>query len=166
MGDKELAVKLEDELKYEKAETVDPKFIKNFLENNPFKQQEVPEEEVQPRLKFPYRCSITVEKDNKGALAFDTVIDDGALLIEHVAFFADGSLVDGTSSEAEWKRRSIYNGPTYDTLDDDIQRLFDAYLQERGITASVALFIPSYAEYKEQQEYIKWIERLRNFLDG
>jgi complement component 1 Q subcomponent-binding protein len=32
-----------------------------------------------------------------------------------------------------------------------VQEEFEKFLQERGINESLALFIPEYAEYKEQQ---------------
>lgn len=39
----------------------------------------------------------------------------------------------------------------FDTLDVGVQEEFEKFLQERGINESLALFIPEYAEYKEQQ---------------
>lgn len=38
----------------------------------------------------------------------------------------------------------------FDTLDVSVQEEFEKYLQERGVDERVALFIPEYAEYKEQ----------------
>jgi complement component 1 Q subcomponent-binding protein len=35
-----------------------------------------------------------------------------------------------------------------------VQEEFEKYLQERGINESLAIFIPEYAEYKEQKVYI------------
>ncbi|CAG8596830.1 8908_t:CDS:2 [Paraglomus occultum] len=214
-ADQDLASKLSEELKFEKAENFDTAFIKNFTENNSFKIEDKPDsntvtltrtfgnerirvtfditnpdfegdpddyaekpenDEEEPQqssdeaairfIKLPYRCSVTIEKDNKGVLAFDLVLEEGTAILEHVAYFADASLIDGTSSESEWKRRSLYSGPTYETLDDDIQRLFEEYLKERGINESLAIFVPTYAEYKEQQEYVKWMENVHKFITG
>lgn len=38
----------------------------------------------------------------------------------------------------------------FDTLDVAVQEEFEKYLQERGVNEHVALFIPEYAEHKEQ----------------
>lgn len=38
----------------------------------------------------------------------------------------------------------------FDTLDVAVQEEFEKYLQERGVNEHVALFIPEYAELKEQ----------------
>lgn len=39
----------------------------------------------------------------------------------------------------------------FDHLDVNVQEAFEAYLDERGIGASLAAFIPDFAEWKEQQ---------------
>lgn len=39
----------------------------------------------------------------------------------------------------------------FDTLDVAVQEEFERFLQERGINESLAMFIPEYAEYKEQK---------------
>jgi hypothetical protein len=39
----------------------------------------------------------------------------------------------------------------FDTLDVTVQEEFEKYLQERGINESLAIFIPEYAEHKEQK---------------
>lgn len=39
----------------------------------------------------------------------------------------------------------------FDTLDVGVQEEFEKFLQERGVNESLALFIPEYAESKEQK---------------
>lgn len=39
----------------------------------------------------------------------------------------------------------------FDNLDENVQAEFEAYLEERGINSSLALFIPDICEYKEQK---------------
>lgn len=39
----------------------------------------------------------------------------------------------------------------FDTLDVSLQDEFDKFLQERGISQTLAYFVPEYAEYKEQK---------------
>jgi complement component 1 Q subcomponent-binding protein, mitochondrial len=41
----------------------------------------------------------------------------------------------------------------------------ERYLEERGINTALAVFIPDYAELKEQKEYISWLKNLKSFVD-
>lgn len=54
----------------------------------------------------------------------------------------------------------------FDHLDEGLQTDFEAFLEERGIDSSLALFIPDLAEYKEQKEYIKWLEGVQKFVEA
>ncbi|RCH81031.1 hypothetical protein CU097_000071, partial [Rhizopus azygosporus] len=38
------------------------------------------------------------------------------------------------------------------------------YLEERGINSALANFLPDYIEYKEQKEYIQWLDNMKNTL--
>ncbi|KAF0359430.1 mitochondrial glyco protein [Gigaspora margarita] len=221
---KELAIKLAEELKYEKeneSDSSEPSFIKDFLSENPFKiedklgsnevaltrafgnekirllfdintseqqaepislsgdeeeddneiddaSQEEDEDEIDDESaeqSLPIRCSITIEKPGKGALGFESIIADGVFLINYVSYYQDAKLAGDWTAEADWKRRGFYPGPSFETLDNDVQVLFEKYLEERGINTAVALFISNYAEYKEQKEYMKWLENVRKFVD-
>ena len=51
----------------------------------------------------------------------------------------------------------LYGGPTFDELDSELQDSFHEYLAESGVDDTVASFIALYADYKEQQEYTKWL---------
>lgn len=39
----------------------------------------------------------------------------------------------------------------YDRLEPELQDKFDDFLRERGVDEELALFIPEYAEWKEQR---------------
>ena len=55
-------------------------------------------------------------------------------------------------------------GPPFNNLDEDLQILLEKYLEERGINTRLALFIPDYIDHKEQKEYIKWLNNVKNFV--
>jgi len=76
---------------------------------------------------------------------------DGQFVIESIAFYEDTKTGTELSAEADWKRRGLYLGPTFSSLDEGLQDEFEKYLQERGIVEAVASFIPEYSAYKEQQ---------------
>lgn len=72
-------------------------------------------------------------------------------MVDAISFVKDAKVGTELTVEADWKRRALYLGPQFDTLDISVQEEFQRYLQERGINESLALFIPEYAEYKEQK---------------
>ncbi|CAI2185373.1 14561_t:CDS:2 [Funneliformis geosporum] len=215
--DKELAVKLEEELKYEKGiePQKEPEFLKNFLSKNPFKiedksginevaltrtfgnekirllfdintsdqqteplsfpgdedeensqSEEETDDEDEDEQSLPVRCSISIEKAGKGALAIESIIADGVFLINYVSYYRDANVANDWTAEADWKRRGFYPGPQFETLDNDVQVLFEKYLEERGINTAVAVFIPNYVEYKEQKEYLTWLEKVKKFIES
>jgi len=121
------------------------------------------EEDVAP-VSFPVRASVTIEKDGKGAVTIDTVAQDGAIVIESVLYYKDGKLATEQSAEADWQRRGLYIGPQFSELDEGVQALFERYLEERGINTALANFLPDYVEYKEQKEYLQWLQNVKSFV--
>ncbi|KAE9404667.1 mitochondrial glyco protein [Gymnopus androsaceus JB14] len=116
---------------------------------------------------YPIRASLSITKSNSpAALAIDMMCQEGQFVLENIAYYQDGNLVNHSTAEADWKRRGIYMGPQFDTLDVSLQDEFDKFLQERGVNESLALFIPEFAEFKEQAEYVKWLEGVKGFVDA
>lgn len=115
---------------------------------------------------FPARVNITIEKPGSGALLIQTTAQDGVFEIHEVSHFAKADLADAETAEKDWLRQSLYSGPAYDNLDEELQTLFDRYLEERGIDADLANFIPDYITVKEQKEYVRWLENVKNFISA
>lgn len=113
------------------------------------------EEDAQPS--FPARVQVTVTREGKGALAIECVAQDGEITIDNVYYFPTAELAEAKTAEKDWARRSLYTGPPFGQLDEDLQVLLERYLDERGINTSMALFIPDYIDMKEQKEYIRWL---------
>jgi len=114
----------------------------------------------------PVRCSITISKgSDQGALSIDALAQDGAMVVDNVSFYKDARLATELTSDADWKRRGLYIGPQFDHLDSNVQEEFERFLDERGIGGDLALFVPAYAEYKEQKEYVKWLQSVKSFID-
>ncbi|KAJ8081816.1 Mitochondrial acidic protein mam33 [Marasmius tenuissimus] len=115
---------------------------------------------------YPIRVSLTVTKPSApGSLSVDMLVQDGSFVTDNITFYRDSKIGTELSAEADWKRRGIYLGPQFDTLDVGLQEEFDKWLQERGINESIALFIPEYAEWKEQAEYVRWLEGVKGFIE-
>jgi complement component 1 Q subcomponent-binding protein len=106
---------------------------------------------------FPAHANIRIERPGKGALAIEATAQDGDFLIEDLWYFPSGDLADPATAEKDWQRRTLYTGPPFSNLDEDLQILLEKYLEERGINTRMALFIPDYIDHKEQKEYIRWL---------
>jgi complement component 1 Q subcomponent-binding protein len=86
-----------------------------------------------------------------GAMSIDAVCQEGTFVVENVSFYKDSKLATELTAEADWKRRGLYIGPQFETLDLGLQEEFEKFLEERGINDSLALFVPEYAQHKEQK---------------
>ena len=97
-------------------------------------------------------CCLTITQDNaKGSLNIDTMCQEGAFLVDNISFYPDAKLGTELTAEADWKRRGLYIGPQFDTLDVSVQEEFEKWLNERGVNENLAMFIPEYMEHKEQK---------------
>ncbi|CEP07719.1 hypothetical protein [Parasitella parasitica] len=138
--------------------------------NNATSDEFLPEDDMvdveneEDAVSFPVRASVTIEKDGQGAVTIDTVAQDGEIAVESVMYYKDGKLADEQSAEADWQRRGLYIGPQFAELDEGLQNLFERYLEERGINAALANFLPEYIEFKEQKEYTQWLQNMKNFV--
>jgi complement component 1 Q subcomponent-binding protein, mitochondrial len=136
-----------------------------------FEAEEGVEGEEPPAEVYPIRCSFSITKvcdmwsfvqrsvlmrcpfqaSGPGALNIDALCQEGSFLVDNVSFYPDASLGTDLTAEADWKRRGVYIGPQFDTLDVGVQEEFEKFLAERGIDERLALFIPEFSEYKEQK---------------
>ncbi|KAI5819504.1 mitochondrial glycoprotein [Pyronema omphalodes] len=115
---------------------------------------------------FPVRVNITIEKSNKGALQVEAMAQDGMIVVENVFYHKNAALATSQTVEADWERRGVYGGPPFGNLDEDLQVLFERYLDERGINTSLALVIPDYIDFKEQKEYLSWLQNVKGFVSA
>ena len=106
---------------------------------------------------FPAHLSITIERPNKGALQLEAVAQDGLIAIDSVYFYKDAKYLDPATPEQETQASNLYTGPPFANLDEDVQVLFEKFLDERGINTTMALWVPEYIDYKEQKEYLNWL---------
>jgi complement component 1 Q subcomponent-binding protein len=89
---------------------------------------------------------------------------DGMIVVENVFYHKNAALATSQTVEADWERRGMYGGPPFGNLDEDLQVLFERYLDERGINTSLALVIPDYIDFKEQKEYLSWLQNVKGFV--
>jgi complement component 1 Q subcomponent-binding protein len=115
---------------------------------------------------FPARINVVIEKAGKGALAVETVAQDGMIVIENVYYYPDASLATAKTAEKAHERQDMYVGPPFGNLDVDLQVMFERYLDERGINTALALFVPDYIDMKEQKEYLGWLQNVKSFVEA
>ncbi len=115
----------------------------------------------------PCRLNIVVEKPAQGgALHIEATAQDGSILVENMYYYADAALAHGATAELSHKAENAYPGPPFGSLDEDLQVLMERYLEERGITQTLAVFVPDYIDMKEQREYLAWLNNVKAFVDA
>ncbi|KAL1746017.1 mitochondrial glycoprotein [Schizophyllum fasciatum] len=125
------------------------------------------EEEPTSPHSYPIRVAMNLTKQGApGTLSVDMVCQDGHFVVDNIAFYRDTKVGSELTAEADWARRALYIGPQFDSLDIGLQEEFEKFLQERGVNEALALFIPEYAEYKEQKEYVRWLKDVKTFVDA
>ncbi|KAL5337345.1 mitochondrial glycoprotein [Aspergillus crustosus] len=159
---------LNDELDFQGHQPVNQGNGKNFAQHPEDSiapaDRELGDEDLEPS--FPARVNVTIEKPGNGALLIQTIAQDGLFQIEEVSFFSKPDLAHAVTAEKDWARQSLYAGPPFENLDEDLQTYLERYLEERGINAELANMIPDYIQVKEQKEYVRWLENVRNFVSA
>jgi complement component 1 Q subcomponent-binding protein len=112
------------------------------------------------------RLNIVIEKPNKGALNVEAVAQDGTVVVENVFYYNDPKIALNADPEAVHKGVNAYSGPMFGSLDEDLQILLERYLEERGINSALAVFVTDFIDYKEQKEYLNWLNNVKAFVDA
>ncbi|KAH7689370.1 Mitochondrial glycoprotein [Dioscorea alata] len=68
---------------------------------------------------------------------------------------------DDSSSE----EGNAYEGPEFSDLDENLQKAFYKYLEERGISPSLREFLHEYMTQKEDREYLNWLKNMKSFIE-
>jgi complement component 1 Q subcomponent-binding protein len=143
------------------------KLFKNVNNQNGTK---VPEDNIAPvdgaelidsgvAKSYPVPMNIIIEKESmEGALAFGVAADDGDIRISRISHYSKKEWTSANMTEQRYAHEASYTGPAYGNLDEDIQRLVEDYLRERGINTALAQWVPEYIDFKEQREYMKWLD--------
>ena len=68
------------------------------------------------------------------------------------------------SEEAMAMTMENYDGPNFEELDQNFQEAIFSYLDERGINDEFADTVRQFCDVKEQGEYVRFLEKLNNFV--
>lgn len=157
---------LGDEMDFEQHQAVNQRNASGAVAQHPEDSVAPADREVDEMMNqaaFPARVNVTIEKANVGALLVQTIAQEGYFQIEEVSYFNKPELAIAQTAESDWARQSLYGGPPFENLDEDLQAYFERYLDERGINAELANMVPDYISLKEQREYIRWLEGMFTF---
>ncbi|EAS34509.1 regulatory protein suaprga1 [Coccidioides immitis RS] len=122
-------------------------------------------DEEAPEPGYPVHANVTIEKPGKGCMYAECLVEDGVTQILELQYFEKADIANAQSADKQWARGNIYAGPPFGNLDEDLQILVERYLEERGIDAALASFIPDYIDFKEQREYVRWLGNLKKFVE-
>lgn len=73
--------------------------------------------------------------------------------IEHVYFWEDKDT-----------KESIYDGPNFLQLDDEVQSQFERFIKVRGVNKELTGYLFALLSDKEQREYMRWLQKVEGFL--
>eukprot|EP00252_Welwitschia_mirabilis_P010043 TRINITY_DN23091_c0_g1_i1.p1 TRINITY_DN23091_c0_g1~~TRINITY_DN23091_c0_g1_i1.p1 ORF type:complete len:266 (-),score=47.85 TRINITY_DN23091_c0_g1_i1:254-1051(-) len=66
--------------------------------------------------------------------------------------------------KSEIPEDSAYEGPDFHDLDDELQKSLHEYLQTRGINANMVNYMFKYMNHKDNKEYLRWLNNIKNFI--
>lgn len=115
---------------------------------------------------FPLNLNITIDKGGVGATNIIAEAQDGIVTLEYVHYLPRASLIDPTTTEEQRQAQTVYRGPPFSHLDTDLQAMYENYVRERGVNEQLAWFLTRYVDYKEQREYVLWLENMKKFVDA
>lgn len=142
--------------------------INQIVNINPEAAVEEEAVELDEEIESNYiNLNIVLEKTaDESAVAFDVLLgpEEGSLIIENVTSYEKAADALNESAESNHKRELNYNGPEFSNLDESLQTSFEALLEKRGVSVEMHHFIFNYGIYKENLEYISWLEKLNKYF--
>jgi predicted house-cleaning noncanonical NTP pyrophosphatase (MazG superfamily) len=135
-------------------------------ENAAEEDQESPTEDEalgEPPGRLRFTVTATPIKTGK-TLIFQCTSEVGTARIDAVSVGggADEDIDKMHTEDAEYNE---YVGPAFDELDEKLKEEFRRFLEiDVGIDSDMATFMNAYADYKEQQEYVKFLDECQKVL--
>lgn len=112
------------------------------------------DEEISPPLHFV----VHVSRAGK-TMKLVCVSEDAQAIVEGV------TIVPSEDSSATTDEDELYRGPILEDLPEDVRVEFDTYVKEEcGVDEDVATFVAMYADYREQAEYVRWLQEVKKIV--
>lgn len=165
---------LDDDANREDDEDNDEEANENEEEDGEEDDEAIDDEDVEE-----VSAVVTVEAPGKPLLVADINLDPTAMEVEGVRVLPAGTKTDSVTLRA----LDHYHGPDvrclvgsvrcsclrvdaqYSLLDPDVQEEFEKWFAERGISSELlGDHVADVKAWKEQKEYIRWLNDLKTFL--
>ncbi|KAJ7021679.1 regulatory protein suaprga1 [Mycena alexandri] len=131
-------------------------------------EEDEPSENANAQVDEPspeFRILLSIAKPNHpGALNAYLYCAEDQVHPVTMGFYKSARIAQELSIEADFLRRTVYVGPPIEMLDLNVQELFTSFLRERSIDEELAAFVPLYAKWKEQREYVEWLRGIESFV--
>jgi len=114
------------------------------------------EQDESPAIRF----DVTVSRAGT-TLHMSCISEDASASIESATVFT-GDDADKNNAENE----EAFRGPDLEELPEKVQEAFNLFLtQECGVNEDVAAFIAMWADYREQLEYVGWLDGVKKIVE-
>jgi Mitochondrial glycoprotein len=135
-------------------------------ENEQEEEGDIPAEEEElgePPGSLRFTATATSTTTGK-TLIFQCTSEIGAARIDAVSVGDGEADIDKLHTEdADYNE---YVGPAFAELDEKLKEEFQRYLElDVGIDSDMATFMNAYADYREQQQYVKFLEECQKVLE-
>ena len=133
------------------------------VEEEPSYDNEDGNDQEEEELAVPIRFTVTVSKAGKTLVFTCLTTEELSLTIQSTAITTeDPTTVQNNGGSV---LSTNYQGPEFSELAEDLQDAFHSFLVEDiGISADLVSFITMYCDYKEQTEYVQWLEDAKALL--
>ena len=123
-----------------------------------FEDMEEPpaEEEEEEQGDVGIKFHVTINKKGTSDKVVFYCVAGQQIVIENTQFLPEGKDIEDAS---------LYHGPIFDKLSDDLRESMLSYLADRSIDEDMAFFIMAYSENKEQREYMNWLKNVMTFVE-
>ncbi|KAJ7765268.1 regulatory protein suaprga1 [Mycena metata] len=131
-------------------------------------EEDEPSEDANAQVEEPspeFRVLLSITKPNHpGALNAYLYCTEDEIHPVTLGFYKSARVAQELTIEADFLRRTVYTGPPIEMLDLGLQEDFGSFLRERNIDGELAAFVPLYAKWKEQREYMEWLRGIESFV--
>ena len=134
-------------------ETIEVQFDVQDVDDNGMDEMDQEDEDEEIPSSMGINFQVTIKKGGD-AIVVNAFASD-AMNIQNIRFCE--------AKHASLKEEELYEGPSFEELEESLQAAFYEYLTERNIDDDLSFFVLAYSRDKEQREYTNWLNKLQNF---
>ncbi len=118
------------------------------------------DDEAPEEVSAPLQFEVQVSRAGK-TMTMSCVSEDALASVEGIVISPSPEAAAASHNDED----ELYRGPILDDLPDDVKEEFDSFLRnECEVDEDVAAFTSMYADYREQAEYIRWLQEVQKIV--